>query len=171
MSLPVMLDAVRLMMTSRNYARSHASYEDKLRKFVASIEEKLPTSVHPSIAWNTRVPELKHLHASAICLKREKSSLQKHRLANEDGGKTNWLKTNFLSLQKTLHVFSLQDNTASLNAVKHISDPEHSAQCRHCHSAPEWPYHILGSCDPMTNLYRERHDRAVEIIARCSRST
>ncbi|KII65150.1 hypothetical protein RF11_08005 [Thelohanellus kitauei] len=97
--------AVRLMRCSCNYARHHASYEDKLRQFVASIEGKLPESVHPALARNSRIPELKLLHASAICLRRESSSLQKHWFEINDQHKADWLKTNFLVLLENLAGF------------------------------------------------------------------
>ncbi|KII71073.1 hypothetical protein RF11_00369 [Thelohanellus kitauei] len=63
-------DVVRIMLCSITYKRIHASYEDKLRQFVDSIEGKLPRSIHPTLAKNTPIPWLKLFHSSAICLKR-----------------------------------------------------------------------------------------------------
>ncbi|KII62821.1 hypothetical protein RF11_08998 [Thelohanellus kitauei] len=102
------------------------SYEQRVRRCIASMESKFPVDIHPSLSGHERLDAMKLLYDSAICLKREASWLQAPWLAVRDAYKCDWLLANLVSLRSTLWVFRLPDNTGGLNAVKHIRDARHA---------------------------------------------
>ncbi|KII63378.1 hypothetical protein RF11_01422 [Thelohanellus kitauei] len=70
-------DAVRLKRAASSYVRSrYSSFEQRVRRCIASLESKIPVDIHPSLSGKHRLDAVRVIHGSEIYLKHEASSLQ-----------------------------------------------------------------------------------------------